>query len=1024
MTKPDRYPLPNLIDAVYSLRGNKYFTTIDLVRGYYQVEIDENSRELTAFSTPHSHYQFKKLPFGLKNAPSAFQREINAILQDFPWSKVVTYIDDILIMEESLDKHLMLIEKVLKTLLKFGIKVKPEKCEWVKESVEFLGHIIGQDGVRKSPKYMQDVENVPHPETVEQLQGFLGLIGFQRKFIPNCSTLQKPLSILTSLKKKSRIEWNAERLKAFDDLKQAIRQDTELAYPDYSHGAASLELSVDASAVGAGACLAQTQKGSLRPIGFASMTFTPAQRAYATIERELAALQWGVKYFRAFLYGVQFVINTDHRPLVYLHNMKMVDSRLARTLEDLGDFSFTIQFVPGKMNSIADGLSRIPSRESENSEYLETLPVGLELDGLPIPGGGDSLFEALHRVITNNVADRQSPSDQQGLREILIDELSRNPVYYGLTDSKELRKESRCMKGRGQLPFVEVLLAASVVYRIVIKCHFFASNPVVYQYGGINEENCSAVVHLQCLGGVHYNALKNNEDTSPDIIEEPGNTQYLGELPLETNVSCCIHDNLNAQGGYCKRCQLSVYPWIECKIGEISCCGVLDTGSEISIVRKSLINDCQDNIKCHNVDGRLIGISGFTGKTTSTSAWVSLEIFLGDGFESYSHAFAVIDDELLPHCMILGCDFIVKHKLSINFAPGIVKQCISGEPSVELMAPCFSANALHIMPARPYENKTISMNHNVELPLIEKLTPFLIKDVQKDPIIATLKEVIHVGYCTKDWPEMLKQFKRYGSILFIENDVLIAKGDESRVVVSFEFLVKTVTNAHLCMAHISREKLLDVVKRYIWHPEVTKVVSDVCLSCTQCQLLKVGSQRIRPPMLKIESCCPFGLVAIDLVQFPRIPRGNIGCLTLVDHYSKWLSMVPIKDKSARTICEILQHRIFPALPKIPTRLMSDNGPEFAAEVTAKMLEAYNIKHIFTTPYKPSSNGCVERLNRTITEFLRSLTETAGMWDMSLSQAIITYNNTKHAETKRSPSECLLEKAHKAMPENTLKGGNF
>ena len=147
VTKPDRHPLPNLNDAIFGLHGVKYFTSLDLVRGYYQVPLDESSREYTAFSTNRQHYQFKRLCFGLKNAPAAFQRELQAVLSSFSSKKVIIYIDDILIMEDSFEKHLALVQKVLGTLIQHGIKIKPQKCHWFQDQVEFLGHTVSRSGI-------------------------------------------------------------------------------------------------------------------------------------------------------------------------------------------------------------------------------------------------------------------------------------------------------------------------------------------------------------------------------------------------------------------------------------------------------------------------------------------------------------------------------------------------------------------------------------------------------------------------------------------------------------------------------------------------------------------------------------------------------------------------------------------------------------------------------------------------------------------------------------------------------------
>jgi len=173
-----RFPMNLVSDSVYRMHGMKVFTKLDLLRGYYQMEVEEGSRPITAFSTSHKHFQFKRLSFGLANAPGAFQKGMNVLLSRFPSANVTVFIDDILIMNENQDDHLKLVEEVLKTLIYAGIKVKLSKCQWCMKEVEFLGHTVSENGIRKSKSFVEKVKNFPKPRTVRELRGFLGLVNF------------------------------------------------------------------------------------------------------------------------------------------------------------------------------------------------------------------------------------------------------------------------------------------------------------------------------------------------------------------------------------------------------------------------------------------------------------------------------------------------------------------------------------------------------------------------------------------------------------------------------------------------------------------------------------------------------------------------------------------------------------------------------------------------------------------------------------------------------------------------------
>ena len=392
--------------------GMKVFTKMDLVRGYYQMPVEESSRCVTAFSTAKRHYQFRNLSFGLANAPAAFQRAMNVVMSEFPCKNVMVFIDDILVMTESFPEHLKLVNDVLKKLEDVGVKVKVEKCEWFADEVEFLGHKVSATGLKKADKFIEKVRNFPKPKNVRELRGFLGLVEFGRKFMKDCSGVMKPLTEWTGKKKSTIVKWNDRMNEAFEKLKAEVVKDVELAYPDYSEDAKPLEVYTDASGYCMGGCLMQEQviEGieRKRVIAYVSKAFSMTERKYSTIERELAALRFCLKSLRPFLYGIKFVVRTDHQPLVYLQRMKTVDSRLARTLEDLSDFDYEVEYVPGERNVIADLMSRMPGSESMNEKLVinpEFLPKGL-MKGKESRGGGDSMFESVWYGLQDLAKDR------------------------------------------------------------------------------------------------------------------------------------------------------------------------------------------------------------------------------------------------------------------------------------------------------------------------------------------------------------------------------------------------------------------------------------------------------------------------------------------------------------------------------------------------------------------------------------------------------------------------------------------
>lgn len=377
VTRKENYPMPNLVNCIYRPDKVKFFTKIDLVRGYYQVPIEKDSRKYTAFSTPQQHYQFKRLSFGLKNSGMAFQRVMQQILAPIMSQNIIIYIDDILILSSSFEEHLEMVGKVLRLLKEYKIKAKVSKCEFFREEVTFLGHVINTNGIKKSPEYVEKVKQAKKPQTVHEMRKFLGLVNFQRKFVQNCSLLTAPLTKWSVGAKGKKIVWNEEMDRAFAKLKEEIMRDVLLSYPDYGKDAPKMELYVDASSTGSGAYLMQKQGNEYKVIAYNSMTFSETQRRYSPTDRELAALRWGIQNFRCFLAGVPFILVTDCKPLIYMHSMAPSNSRLMRTLQEMAEFEFELKYRPGvsmRLQTFCPGWMKVQRKKSRKYWILCICP--------------------------------------------------------------------------------------------------------------------------------------------------------------------------------------------------------------------------------------------------------------------------------------------------------------------------------------------------------------------------------------------------------------------------------------------------------------------------------------------------------------------------------------------------------------------------------------------------------------------------------------------------------------------------
>ena len=355
VTKRDLYPLPRCDDILESLSGAQWFSHLDLLRGYWQIDVAEKDREKTAFATPDGLYQFHKLSFGLTNAPACFMRAMHLILRRLCWSDCLVYLDDITVFGRTLQEHRERLSLVLSRLTEAGLKINPKKCKLLCEQVVVLGHVVSGKGISTDPEKIRVIKEWPVPADESQLRAFLGTTGYYRQFVPNYAHIASPLH--RACQKGDRFRWTAECKEAFLHIKRKLTNAPILAFPQLD---VPFILDFDASDSGLGAVLSQVQCGKERVIAYAARALSKAERNYSTTRKELLALVWGTEHFETFLYGRRFLVRTDHSALQWLRNFKNPRGQVARWLERLSDFDFEVEHRPGQLHGNADGLSRFP----------------------------------------------------------------------------------------------------------------------------------------------------------------------------------------------------------------------------------------------------------------------------------------------------------------------------------------------------------------------------------------------------------------------------------------------------------------------------------------------------------------------------------------------------------------------------------------------------------------------------------------------------------------------------------------
>ena len=352
-TRKDSYPLPRIDDILAKFKNAKYFSSLDMVKGYHQIEMADDDKEKTAFIVDHGLYQYSVMPFGLTGAPNTFQRLMDHLFQGLKF--VLVYLDDIVVFSETITEHINHLYQVFNILIAANLKLNLEKCQLGREQIDFLGHHIDAHGISPDKTLIEKVQNFAVPTSIKQVQSFLGLASYYRKFIKNFSHIARPLTQL--LQKDIKFCWNETHQESFETLKMWLVTPPILIYPDISK---PFIVQTDASKFAIGGILSQLdENGYDHPIAYISRTLNKAEKNYSTIERECLAIVHACENFRHFLYGSAVTIITDHAPLQWLSSHKNTSSRLLRWALRLQDLKMNITYKPGRKHTNADALSRM-----------------------------------------------------------------------------------------------------------------------------------------------------------------------------------------------------------------------------------------------------------------------------------------------------------------------------------------------------------------------------------------------------------------------------------------------------------------------------------------------------------------------------------------------------------------------------------------------------------------------------------------------------------------------------------------
>ena len=370
-TVKDAHPLPRIDDLLDALHGAKWFSTLDLKSGYWQVPIAEQDKEKTAFRTSSGQlFEFNQVPFGLCNAPATFSRLMDRVLAGLHWETCLFYLDDIIVFSSTWEDHLARLREVFERLRHAKLKLGPAKCTFAAKEVSYLGHRVTEEGLLPDPTLLAAIRDIPPPKTATEVRSFLGLAGYYRRYVKGFAAIAAPLHALT--RKDALFHWSEDCQAAFDQLKVRLTTSPITAFPDFSK---EFRLYTDASTAGLGAILAQIRDGKERIICCASRALNKAEKSYPATKLECLAIVWAVAKFRPYLMAMPFEVYTDHYALQWLKTMRTGSALLHRWSAALEEYDFTVRHRPGKVQTHVDGLSRLPVGPAPPEDALLHLQV-------------------------------------------------------------------------------------------------------------------------------------------------------------------------------------------------------------------------------------------------------------------------------------------------------------------------------------------------------------------------------------------------------------------------------------------------------------------------------------------------------------------------------------------------------------------------------------------------------------------------------------------------------------------------
>ena len=999
MTTTDRYPVKSLQDFNAELRGKKIFSKVDLLKGYHQIPVNPADIRKTAVITPFGLFVFPRCPFGLKNAGQDFQRLMDQILGDVPHTFV--YLDDILIASETMEEHLEDLKNVFQILEANGLVVNRKKCVLGKKSIEFLGHLVDENGIRPLPEKVEAIRKVKPPTTIKELQRFLGMVNYYRRFLPKAAHHLYYLFEALGEKPK-KLNWDQNMQQSFDAIKDALAKATMLHHPDSS---LPLAITSDASKVAIGAVIEQRGPRGWEPLAFFSKKLSDTQQNWPPYDRELHAAHKAVRHFKHMVEGRPFTLYTDHQSLIpsMAKKTEAQTARQANQLSEISEYTTDIRYLEGKSNVVADALSRPNGEESVISSVNKLSNVSKTLQIHPFrwsianlergqePPSNEAIINHVNSFV--NAISFASPaasiSSVSKAASVEVEDgwIVKDDEFFDDMEARYVRLKSTVSSNRSSL--------SSAV----------ATKPALATASSATERKAKSVSFSSPISTANSIAEKSSKKPLQNFA--PSRNCFTASSKRFPSASSTIHCSQDSETSFPVTLNEPAQNGDK-KFQTIS--NLVDSRpshpiQNIENASKSADadmlqpNDTQQGHQIRYADAVHTGVQHPAVSFEKTQTVLSPETFKSKNVKTKEDRGL----DCAAECYIrpfLDNDSSQGHQIS-QAAPHQLAEhsrALNSKIQADRASPQHYLNEINA-PNSENQPKDVALNKIEDLQLVVNAVDHFDIDLEDlarqqalDPDFRTMSREARTGLNFRKIP-------LGDSFIFVD----VSNGP-ARPFVPLSYRKRIFDIIH-GLGHPGVERTRQsVAAKFVW-PGMKHDVSRWARECVPCQQAKIQRHTVPPIQEFTVPAKRFQHIHVDIVSMPN-SNGFNHLLTVVDRFSRWPTAVPIQDMNADTVVDALTHGWI-ANYGVPEVVTTDRGSQFTSAIWTQLLKNWGSKHITTTAYHPEANGMVERLHRRLKESLIALGNGhRNQWFWKLPMTLLALRTTVKPDLGASPSELV------------------